>query len=267
MKLKENQNILINVLTRTSNRPFGFSNCHNSVVNQTYKHVKHIVSYDNEKDLDYLNLYNVEKVKVNKDISITKHKEGYIYAPYNLYCNALLNKVTEGWVVFLDDDDNLLHNKVLEDIVSQIRKGNEDTLFIWQMRYPNGRILPSKAHFKSKEIKINGIGSCCMVFHSKYKNEVQWDEWKGSDFRFIEALSKVVPNKKWIEKVYTQINNFGDFGKQNDISKSITNNRIYNKNILWYFLPKYHQTIFGIKVFRKETYSSFFKRVKNKIGL
>jgi len=238
-----------------------------SIVNQTYKNVNHIVSYDNEKDLDYLNLYDAKKVKVNKNIPVVEHEKGYIHAPYNLYCNTLLNEVEEGWIIFLDDDDNLLHNKVLEEVVAQIKHGDEDTLFIWQMRYPNGRILPNKVHFKNKEIKINGIGSCCMAFHFKYKNEVQWDEWKGSDFRFIDALSKVIPNKKWIEKVYTQINNFGDFGKQNDISKSVVNNRIYNKNSLWWFLPKYHQTIFGMQVFRKETYSKFLKRVKNKLKL
>ncbi|AUC82084.1 glycosyltransferase family A protein [Lacinutrix sp. Bg11-31] len=266
MKTHSNQNILLNVLTRTSNRPFGFSNCHKSIINQTYNNVNHIVSYDNEKDLDYLKLYNVEKIKVNVNIPVVEHKDGHIHAPYNLYCNSLLNQVKSGWIMFLDDDDNLLHNKVLKEIVSKIKKANDDTIFIWQMRYPDGKILPNEEQFNSKEIKLNTIGSCCIIFHSKYKDEAQWDQWKASDFRFIKALSSKVPNIEWIKKVYVQINNFGDYGNKNDISNSVVDNKIYNKNFIWWFLPKYHQTIFGIYIFKKETYSTFFNRVKRKLN-
>ena len=58
------KNPLINILTRTSNRPIGFKNCELSIKNQTYKNIKHIVSYDNDNDLTYLK-ETENKIKVD----------------------------------------------------------------------------------------------------------------------------------------------------------------------------------------------------------
>jgi hypothetical protein len=30
------------------------------------------------------------------------------YSPHNLYFNEMYGKITEGWIIFLDDDDNLI---------------------------------------------------------------------------------------------------------------------------------------------------------------
>ncbi|MBD0833090.1 glycosyltransferase family protein [Aestuariibaculum sediminum] len=258
--------ILINVLTRTSNRPIGFLNCHQSVINQTYNNVLHWVSYEDEATKKYIEGHNVHKVKVDAyNGTPVQHSNGFKHAPYNLYCNKLLNQITKGWVLFLDDDDHLIHHKVLEEIVSKIEQGNEDTLFIWQMRYPNGKILPLKKHFQKKRIERNQISTPCFLFHSKYKNQVVWDEWKGSDFRVVSNLFKIIPNKKWIEKVYVQINNFGDYGNRNDISLKTSSKIIFKKNAFWSFIPKYHTKINGVFVFHKKTYIEWSKRLMNKI--
>ncbi|OEK08843.1 hypothetical protein A8C32_00780 [Flavivirga aquatica] len=251
----------INILTRTASRPIGFLRCHSSISNQTYKKTQHIVSYENDSDYNYIKGDNIVPVKVNKiEKSNKKSASGYIHAPYNLHCNKLLEQVKEGWVMFLDDDDNLLHNKVFKEIVDVLKNCNEETLLIWKMRYPDGRTLPEAKNFKDESIQINKIGSCCFMFHSKYKDEIKWDEWKGSDFRFLNGISKKIPNKMWINRVYIQINNFGDFGKQNDVD-SLLNTCIYNKNWNWYLLPKYHMDILGLKIFSK----TFYSKLKNRI--
>ena len=59
--MKSKEDIIINILTRTSKRPIGFDNCYKSIINQTYKSIKHIVSYEDNKDLQYLNKYDVVK--------------------------------------------------------------------------------------------------------------------------------------------------------------------------------------------------------------
>lgn len=256
MKSKKD-NILINILTRTSNRPLGFENCHKSVINQTYKNIKHIVSYDNDNDLQYLNNYRIEKVRVNKyKGEVLKNPDGYLFAPYNTYCNALLNKVESGWILFLDDDDHLIHNKVIEEIIKQIKKATEDSIFIWKMRYPNGKTVPSNHFFEQKEIQINNIGSPCILFHSKYKAFATWDTFKGADYRFINALFEKIPTKIWLKRVFIQINNFGDYGKRNDINDNL--GLIYHKNLLWYLLPKKHYKLFNI-----EKYKKFIYKLKN----
>lgn len=263
------QKVLFNILTRSSERPFGFNMCYNSIKSQTYKNVIHYVSTDNPLDFDYLEGKDIVVVKVNKqaDSNVKFNADGDKYAPYNLYCNELLKRVQHGWILFLDDDDNLLHNKVLEELVEYINCHDEDTLFIWQMRYPNGKLAPSNELIKKEIIKINNIGSPCFAFNAKYKNLVKWDNYKRSDFRFINELKDHIPKKVFLKKVYVQVNNFGDFGNRNDIGYSAKKSLPFSfyKNLLWYFLPKFHYKLLGVLIFHKNTYIRLFKKVKRKL--
>jgi len=212
----------VNILTRTSNRPIGFKICEESIKNQTYSNINHIVSYDNDKDLNYLgNCKN--KIKINRseiiknDKSKNPNNPSFWFSPHNLYCNSLLDEVEEGWVMYLDDDDMLYDKTVIEKIVKNIV--DEDTILIWKMRYPDGRCLPDSHSFKTENIRLGGIGSPCFLFHSKYKDESIWDAYKCGDYRFLEKLYKKIPNKKWINEIFIQLNNSGGFGKKKDIKK------------------------------------------------
>ena len=212
---------IFNILTRTSNRPNGFDKCYNSIINQTYKNINHIVSYDNDKDLDYLNKYDLTKVKVDRefliktDTSKVQKSPNFWFSPHNLYLNVLLEHVSDGWIIFLDDDDMLLSDTVIEEINNSLV--DEDTMLIWQMRYPNGMILPNNSDYKLKKIRLGGIGGSCFTFHSKWKDVAKWDAYKCGDFRFLEKLSKSIPNKKWIDSPFIQLNNGGGHGKRIDL--------------------------------------------------
>ena len=212
----------INILTRTSNRPNGFKTCANSVVKQTYDNVNHIVAYDNDEDLSYIDGFeNITKIKIdreeliNNDASVNPNNPSFWFSPHNLYCNSLLDSVEDGWIMFLDDDDMLIDDDALEEIAFHIQ--NEDTMLIWQMRYPTGNMLPDQQSFITKQIRLGGIGSPCFLFHSKWKNEARWDAYKCGDFRFLEKIHNKIPNKKWIKKPYIQLNNNGGLGKKQDI--------------------------------------------------
>jgi glycosyltransferase involved in cell wall biosynthesis len=212
----------INILTRTSNRPKGFSICADSIVNQTYGNINHIVSYDDDKDLEYISKYeNIKAIKIDReeiiknDTSVDPKNPNFWFSPHNLYCNPLLDAVEEGWVMFLDDDDMLIDNDVIEEIVLNIK--DEDTMLIWQMRYPTGNLLPDQYSFLNKQIRLGGIGSPCFLFHSKWKDEARWDAYKCGDFRFLEKIYNKVPKKSWIRKPFIQLNNNGGLGKKIDI--------------------------------------------------
>lgn len=252
----------VNILTRTSNRPIGFRLCRESIKRQTYQNIKHIISYANDNDLNYIDNENTIKVKVqHEDFELTKNPDGFLYAPYNLFINDLLKEVNEGWIMILDDDDNLIHNNVIKEITQEIENIDEDTMLIWQMRYPSGVILPPKKNFITKKIVLKKIGSPCIAFHSKYKSSVSWDHWKGADFRFIKQLEKIIPKKKWIKKVFIQLNNHGGYGKNIDISKEPKLGILFNKNLLWYLIPKYHFTFFNKYIFHKNFYINLVRRV------
>ena len=53
------QNVIFNIITRTSNRPNYFKQCQSSIMSQTYKGVNRIITFDNEKDFGtYIEHYN-----------------------------------------------------------------------------------------------------------------------------------------------------------------------------------------------------------------
>lgn len=221
-KKKESESPLINILTRTSQRPQAFDKCRESVKNQSYENIRHLVSYDKEEDLEYLNRYDVEKIRVHKtslkNIPVKKRREHLEFAPYNLYCNKLLKEVKEGWIIFLDDDDAFTDEHVIEYLVSEIKRNNSRTLLIWQMKYPDGKVLPEDELISKKKIELYRIGAPCIMFHSRYARKAKWDAWKCADFRFIKKMSEIIPEKVWIKKPLVGLGNFGGFGRQEDFA-------------------------------------------------
>ena len=197
---------LINILTRTSNRPNGFSITYESIKQQTYKNIKHIVSYDNDDDLSYLNQYNdIELIKIDKlslinnDNSISP-KTGK-YSPHNLYFNEMIKLVNDGWVIYLDDDDKFIDENVISKIVDVINNHDEDTLIVWQFKLGDNLILPKEIS-KNTPPFIGGIGGSTITFNYKYNEYAIWDSWKCSDFRVIDKLYNTIPKIKFINEVF-----------------------------------------------------------------
>jgi len=197
---------VINILTRTSNRPNGFDINYKSVHGQTYDNIKHIVAYDNDSDLEYINNYdNLTVVKIDRQNLIDNDtfvdpKTGK-YSPHNMYFNEMIKEVEDGWVIYLDDDDTFVHSMVIQQIVKEINKVDNDTLLVWKFKLGTSLILP-KAFSDEYPPRIGGIGGSCMAFHIKHKDLAEWDSWKCSDFRVIDRLYKGIPKHKFINKLY-----------------------------------------------------------------
>jgi len=208
---------LINILTRTSNRPNYFKECFNSIKTQTYKNINHIISVDNDETEEYVKQYTTNYIRVNIPIdSNPPVVNGRRYAPYNLYLNELRKQVKEGWIMYLDDDDSFINNTSLEKIVSNIK--NEDQLMIWRVLFPN-RVIPDQIYFDRKEIKLNYFSGIGFMYHSKYDIHSQWDMYSGGDYYFVNKLEKIIPEQVWIDSIYTQIQrrtSMGGFGKKDD---------------------------------------------------
>ncbi|MBX2826558.1 MAG: glycosyltransferase family 2 protein [Flavobacteriaceae bacterium] len=220
----KDQNPVINILTRTSNRPNGFRICRASIENQTYENIRHIVSYDDDNDLEYVKEFpDIDTVKVHPIAEAPNdgsERSKFQFAPYNLYCNTLMDEVKEGWILFLDDDDRLIDEHAIANIVAHINQVKTNTILVWQMRYPDGKLLPPADHLDREFIKMNHIGAPCFTFHSKYKSAAQWDCWKAGDFFFLKKLFEKIKKKKWIKQAFIQLNNTGNFGKREDIDQA-----------------------------------------------
>jgi hypothetical protein len=211
---------LINIITRTSGRPNGFAINRNSILNQNYKNVRHIVCTDDKKSILYIEKNGVKDYHfINKDELIKKDKSlnpntGKRF-PYNLYFNEMIKLVDEGWIIYLDDDDRFVDNTCLQQVVDLIKNADEDTIIYWRLVYSNGKYLPIDMSEGKKPI-LTGIGSPCFTFNVKYKEHAIWDGWKCADFRLISKLHNIIPKKIWYPKNIIYIHSSG-FGNRIDI--------------------------------------------------
>lgn len=205
---------LINILTRTSNRPLLFAQCRNSIVTQTYQNVRHIVSVDDMVSYNYIKQYQYPEsnlVKVNRPIRINRK-----HMPYNLYCNHLLRLVTDGWVMFLDDDDLFVHSNVLESLVERIKSNPKVNLIIWKIQLESNRIVPN-VNFGHR-VQPGDISSGCVLFHHSLIRVSWWDSQLASDGRFYQRLYYHPTTEAiWVPQIFTRINKHPGHGLRQDL--------------------------------------------------
>jgi hypothetical protein len=185
MQFKKTTENYINICIRTSNRPEYFNLCINSILQQNYKNYNIIVCYDKKQSIAYLNKYtHMDNITIFvPTVSSTKKYK------FNLYCNDMMEKVKKGWIMFLDDDDQLTSKNSLK-IINEHMNNNND-LLIWKFLRPDRLIYPQNPN----NIKLGEIDTTCFLFHSTWKNIAQWEDKQCGDYNFI---------KKYIEKSTTK---------------------------------------------------------------
>tara|TARA_Y100000591_G_C21852328_1_gene712512 strand:+ start:938 stop:1747 length:810 start_codon:yes stop_codon:yes gene_type:complete len=185
---------MFNILIRTSNRPENFKQCVKSVLDQKYKNFKIYVCYDKKESIDYLNNYkNTGKIKYFPVYTTSKEKY-----KFNLYCNDLLSKVKEGYVIFLDDDDIFCHDQVFNILNYCI---NNNSLLIWKFFRPDKIIFPSDL----KTIDLGEIDTTCFCSNIKNYKNCNWHDKKNGDYNFItKVIEKNKPKIKFLNKILTK---------------------------------------------------------------
>ncbi len=217
---------LINILSRTSNRPKAFGVFMDSLMPQTYKNVRLIVSADDANSFDYCSL-KIRNSQIANQIIQPKRTErdpnkkldmGYAFklyhAPYNLYENLNIDKVEQGFVMYLDDDDKFSRPDALQIIANNIT--SEDDLIMWKVNLVQaGKIVPEPDYFGKQPVcgRVSGIG---FSFHSKWKDYAVWDEFSCCDFRVIYRLFNIIPRIVLIDEVLTETQGIGN-GNRIDI--------------------------------------------------
>lgn len=195
----------INILIRTSNRPESFEKCINSVLGQQYTNYEIIICYDDPRSLDYL-----DKLRSNSKVTyfsvFENSNEKY---KFNLYCNTLMNRVTDGWIMFLDDDDMFCHDKVLKMINEHLLEQN--IVYVWKFLRPDKIIYPEDVN----NVHLGEIASCAFIFHSCHKLKSKWPGKQCGDFYFFKSLTKML-FIVFIDTILTRTSSakmIGNFGK------------------------------------------------------
>ena len=181
----------INILIRTSNRPEYFKNCIESVLQQHYENYQVYICFDKNESLKYLSQF----IKNTKIEFFPIHKDSEEKYKFNLYCNDLLDKINNGYVIFLDDDDKFCHNQVLNILNNIIDK---KTLLLWKFLRSDKLIYP----INLKNIKLGEIDTSGFIgYYNLYKNCRWWDQ-KNGDYNFInQVIHKNNPKIKLLDKL------------------------------------------------------------------
>jgi hypothetical protein len=170
---------MITLLIRESYRPIGFKRTLDSIRAQTFKNVKIIVSYDDERALTYIP-DDVEKIQVFKSDEIFF---------YDGYVNTLKSLVTEGWFGVIDSGDTLASPTSLEALWGHLKSC---VGVICQMSR-NGRIKPKNQLISERRVLRGKIGMPCLFLHHSYKDVAHLDgSVGGADYLWIKAVSRKV---------------------------------------------------------------------------
>lgn len=218
-------NPTINILTRTSKRPNYFSTCCESIKQQTYDNINHIICTDDSTSLDYIQKYTSNYIHLDSDVYRHNNQKKYWYqqnnskgekpAWWNSYFNEMYNLLKPGWVMFLDDDDQFSYENSLEFIISHIK--NNDTLIFWKVGFPGYTIprhnSPSLLTNPPIPANISGIG---FMFHTDYIEYANWEPYSSGDFRVSYNLWNNTPNKFETSEVLTKLQDIPHFGNQKD---------------------------------------------------
>ena len=205
-KMSHTPEKLINILIRTSNRPEYFKNCIESILKQNYQNYRIYICYDKKESLDYLEPFkdyaNIEYFFITVD-SPEKYK-------FNLYLNTLMERVKDGYIIFLDDDDNFCHDEVFNILNNTI---DETSVVIWNFFRSDKLIYPSNA----LKINLGAISGCAIVSHKNNFKNCYWVDKQYGDFNFLnKVIENNNPNIRLLNLILSENQSkdrIGNFGK------------------------------------------------------
>lgn len=193
----------MNILTRTHRERY-FRVLQQSMAEQTYRDFNWIVG----SDLHSCDYYP-DAIRLQKPIWQPMHiPQGMYFAPHNLYLNSLQEKVQDGWIMYLDDDDMFASPNSLQRIVDNLR--NENEMVIWKVQITPQWIVPS--HSFGNEIKAGDISGIGFAFHSKHL-PVDWGTLSYGDFRVAMQLKNKGLKPRWVDWVLTRTQNGANNGR------------------------------------------------------
>lgn len=167
---KSEKDITLTIVTRTHLRPKSFEKCYRSVHCQTYSKIQHLIIYDDEKCLEYLQNYQ------NIDLVFIQDQH------YNLYLNRIYDQVRGSYVLILDDDDCLLHEKSIESMIYHMKCQEGIIVSFWT---PLSLLPPSRFETACGQFAISSL-----CFHKDLLLESKFQMGNDGDYAFFEPLLK-----------------------------------------------------------------------------
>ncbi len=239
------------ILTRTSGRPFFFSQTAASVKEQTHPYITHLVGTDDEESATtYLrdipnvvrftpaaHLFDPDEVcrkcatraegdNCARAPSLGKPKKRQMFFdcfcstgyPMNGYMNDLQARVRDGWMVYLDDDNVLSSRFAISELVASAN--SRDTMLAFRSHL--GRATPTEDNFRRRAVVMGDFDSSNFAVHSRNLRVATWSRYRCGDFRLGSHLAGALPTQ-WIDRTVIHANPLraalGGLGGRADVPK------------------------------------------------
>ena len=173
-----NDDVTINILTRTGTRQQCFRNLQSSIREQTNKRIRHILSVD---------VRPVQQCFQSKDcevIEVQKRTSGR--CPYNAYLNELASRVDGGWVIILDDDARLIAPIFLENLARECARSDPTEILIYPILIGENAHELGKGEMDMARLQVGEIDMANFCAHRSVFKYVQFTEECAGDFKFLE---------------------------------------------------------------------------------
>jgi Glycosyl transferase family 64 domain/Glycosyl transferase family 8 len=240
----------VNILTRTSGRPTFFREMTDSIREQTYPAIRHLVLTDDAASLSYMadvpdavlvdslvHRFHPEEVcdkcadlssgggSCASAPSLERPEERQAFFdcycntsyPMNEYMNTLQKRVLDGWIMYLDDDNLLQDAFSISELMGHVASTGELVAF----RSTLGRVTPHEYNF-GKRVVMGDFDSSNFLFHSSHLKRASWPGTRCGDFKVGSSLSRHLPIR-WIDSSFIQSNPLrdalGGLGQRQEFSR------------------------------------------------
>ena len=164
----------IHIIVRTHLRKSYFKKAIESIITQNYENYIIHVAYDHIDSLDYINQNMNDKMIIYK---VERRSDENVF--FDLYCNDIKDKINDGWIMFLDDDNYFIDPDCLKIINTHLK----EKIVVWSFLRPD-KLITSNLN----KLRYGEIDNCSYIFHHSIKDDGQFGDFYGSDFQFINSL-------------------------------------------------------------------------------
>lgn len=166
---------LISIIIPIYNAETYLEECLNSIINQTYKNIEIVAINDgsNDKSLDMLNRFSSK----DKRIKVYTKENGGVSSSRNY----ALEKVSGDYIMFVDSDDYLTNNNVIQDLVNEL--DGYDVIRFGNYNLENNTITENKQIYKLDNEYESGID-----FINKVLNNIDTYGWYLWQYIFSKEL-------------------------------------------------------------------------------
>ena len=206
----ETSSKFISVLIRTHKRPKSLRTCLNSLSGQTRNNFCIVIISDHKDD-------NVEELidEYPSLCFVFEHVTPLGYPSCNLYYNQVKSVIDSGYVIFIDDDDEIIDNTYLKILEDTAVKNGFPAVIMSRALYYGNTVIPGDV-FWTNLPSAGNVGTLNFCVRTDMYRSCDWTNDGIGDFHFINSVFNSINWRRdvyWYNKITVAARNYPGLGK------------------------------------------------------